>query len=183
MFRKISSIILALALVLAGSFIPLAEASTTLPSNLATVALTATVPAQLTVSTDTSALNFTSGAYSNPVHFTVGWNLPAGVYQNLDLAVFFTSAVALSSPSTGAQIPTSQFFCQDSIGQNPMTAAQVLNGMPLTWTCPGDFSVALNSSNLTGSATLAYQFAIPSLMAFSAASDYSGTLNIQAFVW
>lgn len=183
MFRKISSLILALALTLGGSFIPLAEASTTLSSNLATISLTATVPAQLTVSVDTAALNFTSGAYSNPVHITVGWNLPAGAYQNLDLAVFFNSDIALSSASTGAQIPVSQFYCQDGIGQNPMNAAQVLNGMPLTWTCPGDYSVAFNSSNLTGSTTLPYTFAIPSLMAYSAASDYVGTINVQAFVW
>jgi hypothetical protein len=185
MFRKLSSLVLTLALVLGGGLIPLAEASTPLASNVATINLTATVSPSLTVSVDTASLNFTSAAYSSPVHISVAWNLPAGAYQNLDLAVFFNTSTALSSPSTGATIPVSQFYCIDGIGTNPFTASQVLGGgtIPLLYTCPGDYSVNITSANLTGNATLPYQFGIPSLLAYSAANDYTGQIQIEAWVW
>jgi hypothetical protein len=185
MFRKLSSLILALALVLGGGLIPVAKASTPLASNVATINLTATVSPSLSVSVDTASLNFTSAAYSSPVHITVSWNLPAATYSTLDLAVFFNTATALSSPSTGATIPDAQFYCIDGLGTNPMTAAQVLGGgtIPLTYTCPGDYSANITSANLTGNATLTYQFGIPALLAYSAANDYTGQIQIEAWAW
>jgi hypothetical protein len=172
--RKIAVLFITLAFL----FAPALPATTT-QSNTATIALTATVPSQLTVSVSQSSLNVTNVA-SSPINVTTSWNLQSGIYTQINTAVYFNSAVALSSPSTGGSIPTSAFICINPSGSGSAANAQVVGGITFPNTCAFDFSVNLTSSNLSGTATVPYQFTVPALMTYPPASDYSGTLNITA---
>jgi len=177
MYRKIAVLFLTMVICIA----PLASQATTTQSNVATVSLTATVPASLTVSVSPSALNFTNNNINaTAIAVTTTWNLTSGAQTTLDVVAFFSSATALMGSPSGS-VPTSGFI-EATPGSGSCGSNVVLGGVTFANSCPLIFTVPITSTNLSGTNTTSTTWQIPTLLSAPPGS-YTGTLNFQALTF
>lgn len=171
------------ALLLVGSSSALAQAGLT--SNVATVALTATKNATLTVSPNASTAtlaSITDNSTANnftPVSLTTAWNLTAGSSVRL-IGWFATPAQALANGTDF--IPSSKV--EGRVGATayaPFTSAAVgtvgVAGGSLQL-----FSQAVAAGSYFGSRTDQLDLRLNLTGTTTMAGDYTGTLNLQAIV-
>jgi hypothetical protein len=181
LFRKILAGFTALLLVGASS----AGAQVGLMSNVATVALTATKNATLTVSPNASTAtlaSITDNSNANnfsPVSLTTAWNLTAGSSVRL-IGWFATPAQALAN---GADfIPSSKV--EGRVGATayaPFTSGAV-GGVGVAGGSLQLFSQAVAAGSYLGSRTDQLDLRLDLTGTTTIAGDYTGTLNLQAVV-
>lgn len=178
-----SALLGATALLLIGAGNAGAQVGTT--SNVATVALTATKAATLSITPNASTAtlaSITDGSNVNdftPVSLTTAWNLTAGSSVRL-VGWFGTPAQALAN---GADfIPSSRVE-----GRVGATAYAPFNGAPVgTVGVAGGslelFSQAVGVGTFFGSRTDQLDLRLDLTGVTTLAGDYTGTLNLQAIV-
>jgi hypothetical protein len=173
----------ATALLLVGSSRALAQAGLT--SNVATVALTATKTATLTVSPNASTAtlaSITDGSNVNnftPVSVTTAWNLTAGSSVRL-IGWFGTPAQALVNGTDF--IPSSKV--EGRVGATayaPFTGA-ALGGVGVAGGSLQLFSQGVAAGTYFGSRTDQLDLRLNLTGTTTLAGDYTGTLNLQAIV-
>ncbi len=180
-FRKTLAGFTALLLLGASS----ARAQVGLTSNVATVALTATKNATLTVSPNASTAtlasitdNSTANNFS-PVSLTTAWNLTAGSSVRL-IGWFAAPAQALAN---GADfIPSSKV--EGRVGATayaPFTSGAV-GGVGVAGGSLQLFSQAVAAGSYFGSRTDQLDLRLDLTGTTTIAGDYTGTLNLQAVV-
>jgi hypothetical protein len=173
----------AAVLVLVGS--DTARAQVGLTSNVATVALTATKAATLTVTPNASAAtlaSITDNSAANdftPVSLTTSWNLTAGSSVRL-IGWFATPAQALAN---GANfIPSSKVLGRvGATAYAPFTGA-ALGGVGVAGGSLQLFSQAVVAANYFGTRTDQLDLRLDLTGTTTLAGDYLGTLNLQAIV-
>lgn len=171
------------ALLLVGSSSALAQAGLT--SNVATVALTATKNATLTVSPNASTATLASITDNSnvnnftPVSLTTAWNLTAGSSVRL-IGWFATPAQALANGTDF--IPSSKV--EGRVGATayaPFTSAAV-GGVGVAGGSLQLFSQAVAAGSYFGSRTDQLDLRLNLTGTTTMAGDYTGTLNLQAIV-
>jgi len=171
----------ALLLIGAGS----AHAQLGLTSNVATVAMTATKAATLTVSPNASVAtlaSITDGSNANnftAVSLTTAWNLTAGSSVQL-VGWFGTPAQALANGTDF--IPSSRV--EGRVGATafaPFTGAAV-GGVGVAGGSLQLFSQAVAAGSFLGSRTDQLDLRLDLTGVTTMAGDYTGTLNLQAIV-
>jgi hypothetical protein len=171
----------ALLLVGAGN----ARAQVGLTSNVATVALTATKAATLSVTPNASVAtlaSITDGSNANvftPVNLTTAWNLNAGSTVRL-VGWFGTPAQALVNGTSF--IPSSKV--EGRVGATayaPFTAAPV-GAVGVAGGSLQLFSQGVAAANYFGSRTDQLDLRLDLTGTTTMAGDYIGTLNLQAIV-
>lgn len=171
----------ALLLIGAGS----AHAQSGLTSNVATVAMTATKAATLTVSPSASVAtlaSITDGSNANnftAVSLTTAWNLTAGSSVRL-VSWFGTPAQALANGTDF--IPSSRV--EGRVGATafaPFTGAAV-GGVGVAGGSLQLFSQAVAAGSFLGSRTDQLDLRLDLTGVTTIAGDYTGTLNLQAIV-
>jgi hypothetical protein len=171
----------ALLLVSAGS----AQAQVGLASNAATVALTATKNATLTVTPNASTAtlaSITDNSNANnftPVSLTTSWNLTAGSSVRL-IGWFATPAQALVNGTSF--IPSSKV--EGRVGASayaPFTGA-ALGGVGVAGGSLQLFSQAVAAGSFLSSRTDQLDLRLDLTGTTTVAGDYLGTLNLQAIV-
>jgi hypothetical protein len=173
----------AAVLVLVGS--ETARAQVGLTSNVATVALTATKNATLTVTPNASSAtlaSITDNSAANdftPVSLTTSWNLTAGSSVRL-IGWFATPAQALAN---GANfIPSSKVLGRvGATAYAPFTGA-ALGGVGVAGGSLQLFSQGVAAANYFGSRTDQLDLRLDLTGTTTLAGDYLGTLNLQAIV-
>jgi hypothetical protein len=156
-----------------------------LPSNIATVALTATKNATLTVTPNASTAtlaSITDGSNVNdftPVSLTTSWNLTAGSSVRL-VGWFATPAQALVNGTDF--IPSSKV--EGKVGAAayaPFTGA-ALGGVGVAGGSLQLFSQAVGAGSFFGTRTDQLDLRLDLTGTTTLAGDYLGTLNLQAIV-
>lgn len=173
----------AAALLLLGGSTALAQVGLT--SNVATVALTATKNATLTVSPNASAAtlgsitdNSTANNFS-PVSLTTAWNLSAGASVRL-IGWFGTPSQALANGSDF--IPSSKVEGRvGAAAYAPFTGAAVA-GVGVAGGSLQLFSESVGAGLFFGSRTDQLDLRLNLTGTTTLAGDYTGTLNLQAIV-
>jgi hypothetical protein len=180
-FRKAVAGAFVLGLVSTSS----AMAQVGLTSNVATVALTATKNATLTVTPNASAAtlaSITDGSNANnftPVSLTTSWNLTAGSSVRL-IGWFATPAQALVNGTDF--IPSSKV--EGRVGATayaPFTGA-ALGGVGVAGGSLQLFSQAVVAGSFFGTRTDQLDLRLDLTGTTTLAGDYLGTLNLQAIV-
>jgi hypothetical protein len=173
----------AAVLVLVGS--ETAQAQVGLTSNVATVALTATKNATLTVTPNASTAtlaSITDNSTANdftPVSLTTSWNLTAGSSVRL-IGWFATPAQALVNGTNF--IPSSKVLGRvGATAYSPFTGA-ALGGVGVAGGSLQLFSQAVAAANYFGSRTDQLDLRLDLTATTTMAGDYLGTLNLQAIV-
>ncbi|HJR15720.1 MAG TPA: hypothetical protein VJ808_02620 [Gemmatimonadales bacterium] len=173
----------ATVLLLVGANSARAQVGTT--SNVATVALTATKAATLSVTPATSSAtlgSITDGSNANdftPVSLTTAWNLTAGSSVRL-VGWFATPAQALANGS--------DFIASSRVeGRVNATAYAPFTGAPVgaVGVAGGSlelFSQAVAAGSYFGSRTDQLDLRLDLTGVTTMAGDYTGTLNLQAIV-
>jgi hypothetical protein len=162
-----------------------AGAQVGLTSNVATVALTATKNATLTVSPNASTAtlaSITDNSNANnfsPVSLTTAWNLTAGSSVRL-IGWFATPAQALAN---GADlIPSSKVEGRvGAAAYAPFTSGAV-GGVGVAGGSLQLFSQAVAAGSYLGSRTDQLDLRLDLTGTTTIAGDYTGTLNLQAVV-
>ena len=180
-FRKILAGFTAMLLVGASS----ASAQVGLTSNVATVALTATKNATLTVTPNASTAtlasitdNSTANDFS-PVSLTTAWNLTAGSSVRL-IGWFATPAQALANGTDF--IPSSKVEGRvGAAAYAPFTSGAV-GGLGVAGGSLQLFSEAVAVGSFLGSRTDQLDLRLDLTGTTTVAGDYTGTLNLQAVV-
>jgi hypothetical protein len=171
------------ALLFVGTSSALAQAGLT--SNVATVALTATKNATLTVSPNASTAtlaSITDNSNANnftPVSLTTEWNLTAGSSVRL-VGWFGTPAQALANGTNF--IPSSKV--EGRVGATayaPFTSAAV-GGVGVAGGSLQLFSQAVGAGSYLGSRTDQLDLRLDLTGTTTVAGVYTGTLNLQAIV-
>jgi hypothetical protein len=173
----------AAALVLTTTSTALAQVGLT--SNVATVALTATKNATLTVTPNASTAtlaSITDGSNVNdftPVSLTTSWNLTAGSSVRL-IGWFSTPAQALVNGSDF--IPSSKVEGRvGAAAYAPFTGA-ALGGVGVAGGSLQLFSQGVGAGSFFGSRTDQLDLRLDLTGTTTLAGDYLGTLNLQAIV-
>ena len=173
----------AAVLVLAGS--QTARAQVGLTSNVATVALTATKNATLTVTPNASTAtlaSITDNSAANdftPVSLTTSWNLTAGSSVRL-IGWFATPAQALVNGTSF--IPSSKVLGRvGATAYAPFTGA-ALGGVGVAGGSLQLFSQGVAAANYFGTRTDQLDLRLDLTATTTMAGDYLGTLNLQAIV-
>jgi hypothetical protein len=170
-------------MILAGTSAAFAQVGLT--SNLATVTLTATKAATLTItpSASTATLaSITDGSNANnfsPVSLTTAWNLTAGSSVRL-IGWFGTPAQALANGSDF--IPSSKV--EGRVGATayaPFTSGAV-GGVGVAGGSLQLFSQSVGAGSYFGSRTDQLDLRLDLTGTTTFAGDYTGTLNLQAVV-
>lgn len=183
MYSLLRKAVLAVLLVLAGSSPALAQVGLT--SNAATVALTATKNATLTVTPNAATAtlaSITDGSNVNnftPVSLTTSWNLTAGSSVRL-IGWFATPAQALVNGTDF--IPSSKV--EGRVGATayaPFTGA-ALGGVGVAGGSLQLFSQAAGAGSRFGSRTDQLDLRLDLTGTTTLAGDYLGTLNLQAII-
>ena len=171
----------ALLLIGAGN----ARAQAGLTSNVATVALTATKAATLSVTPNASVAtlaNITDGSNANvftPVSLTTAWNLTAGSSVRL-VGWFGTPAQALANGSDF--IPSSKVEGRvGAAAYAPFTGAPV-GAVGVAGGSLQLFSQAVGAGTFFGTRTDQLDLRLDLTGTTTMAGDYTGTLNLQAIV-
>src|SRR4051812_27588821 len=170
------------ALLLFGASSARAQALT---SNLATVALTATKAATLTVSTDVATAtlaSITDNSNANnfsQVNLTTAWNLTAGSSVRL-IGYFSTPAQALANGSNF--IPSSKV--QGRVGATAYAAftSGAVGGVGVAGGSLQLFSQAVAAGSFLGTRNDVLDLRLDLTGTTTVAGDYTGLLNIQAVV-
>ena len=171
------------ALLLVGTTSALAQAG--LVSNVATVALTATKSATLTVSPNASTATLASitdnSAANNftPVSLTTAWNLTAGSSVSL-IGWFGTPAQALANGTDF--IPSSKV--EGRVGASayaPFSSAAV-GGVGVAGGSLQLFSQVVAAGSYFGTRTDQLDLRLNLTGTTTLAGDYTGTLNLQAII-
>ena len=180
--RLMNALLAATALFLYGA--TNARAQVGLTSNVATVALTATKAATLSVTAATSVAtlaNITDGSNANvftPVSLTTAWNLTAGSSVRL-VGWFGTPAQALANGTDF--IPSSKVEGRvNAIAYAPFTGAPV-GAVGVAGGSLQLFSESV-AGNFFGSRTDQLDLRLDLTGTTTLAGDYTGTLNLQAIV-
>ena len=180
--RWMNALLAATALFLFGA--TNARAQVGLTSNVATVALTATKAATLSVTAATSVAtlaNITDGSNANvftPVSLTTAWNLTAGSSVRL-VGWFGTPAQALANGTDF--IPSSKVEGRvNAVAYAPFTGAPV-GAVGVAGGSLQLFSESVAGSFL-GSRTDQLDLRLDLTGTTTMAGDYTGTLNLQAIV-
>ena len=162
-----------------------AVAQVGLTSNVATVALTATKNATLTVSPNASTATLASITDNSnvnnftPVSLTTAWNLTAGSSVRL-IGWFGTPAQALANGTNF--IPSSRVEGRvNATAYAPFTAGAV-GGVGVAGGSLQLFSQAVGSGSYLGTRTDQLDLRLDLIGATTVAGDYTGTLNLQAIV-
>jgi hypothetical protein len=178
-----STVVGATALFLLGA--TTAQAQVGLLSNAATVAMTATKNATLTVSpaANTATLaSITDGSNANvftPVSLTTAWNLTAGSSVRL-IGWFATPAQALLNGADA--IPSSKVEGRvNAVSYAPFTGAAV-GGVGVAGGSLQLFSQAVGVGTFFGSRTDQLDLRLDLTGTTTLAGNYTGTLNLQAIV-
>jgi hypothetical protein len=173
----------AAVLVLTGTSAALAQVGLT--SNVATVALTATKNATLTVTPNASTAtlaSITDNSNANnftPVSLTTSWNLTAGSSVRL-IGWFATPAQALVNGTDF--IPSSKVEGRvGAAAYAPFTGA-ALGGVGVAGGSLQLFSAAVGAGSFFGSRTDQLDLRLDLTGTTTLAGDYLGTLNLQAIV-
>ena len=171
------------ALLLVGSSSAMAQVG--LPSNVATVALTATKNATLTVSPNASTAtlaSITDNSNANnftPVSLTTAWNLTAGSSVRL-VGWFATPAQALANGTDF--IPSSKVEGRvNATAYAPFTSGAV-GGVGVAGGSLQLFSQAVAAGSFFGTRTDQLDLRLDLTGTTTVAGDYTGTLNLQAIV-
>lgn len=171
------------ALLLVGSSSAMAQVG--LPSNMATVALTATKNATLTVSPNASTATLagiTDNSNANnftPVSLTTAWNLTAGSSVRL-VGWFATPAQALANGTDF--IPSSKVEGRvNAAAYAPFTSGAV-GGVGIAGGSLQLFSQAVAAGSYLGTRTDQLDLRLDLTGTTTVAGDYTGTLNLQAIV-
>lgn len=171
------------ALLLVGSSSAMAQVG--LPSNVATVALTATKNASLTVSPNASTAtlaSITDNSIANnftPVSLTTAWNLTAGSSVRL-VGWFATPAQALANGTDF--IPSSKVEGRvNATAYAPFTSGAV-GGVGVAGGSLQLFSQAVAAGSFFGTRTDQLDLRLDLTGTTTVAGDYTGTLNLQAIV-
>jgi hypothetical protein len=172
-----------IALLLAGSSSAVAQAGLT--SNVATVALTATKNATLTVSPNASTAtlaSITDNSNANnftPVSLTTAWNLTAGSSVRL-VGWFAAPAQALVNGTD--LIPSSKV--EGRVGATPFApfSSAAVGGVGVAAGSLQLFSQAVAAGSFFGSRTDQLDLRLNLAGTTTMAGDYTGTLNLQAIV-
>jgi hypothetical protein len=162
-----------------------ARAQVGLTSNLATVALTATKTASLTVSPSASTAtlaSITDGSNANnftPVSLTTAWNLTAGSTVRL-IGWFATPAQALVNGTDF--IPSSKV--EGRVGASPYApfTGAAIGGVGVAGGSLQLFSQAVGVGSYFGTRTDQLDLRLDLTGTTTMAGDYTGTLNLQAIV-
>jgi hypothetical protein len=156
-----------------------------LTSNVATVALTATKNATLTVTPNASTAtlaSITDGSNANnftPVSLTTSWNLTAGSSVRL-IGWFGTPAQALVNGASF--IPSSKVEGRvNAVAYAPFTGA-ALGGVGVAGGSLQLFSQAVGAGSFFGTRTDQLDLRLDLTGTTTLAGDYLGTLNLQAIV-
>jgi hypothetical protein len=170
-------------LVLAGNGTALAQVGLT--SNVATVALTATKNATLTVSPNAAAAtlaSITDNSNANdftPVSLTTAWNLTAGSSVRL-IGWFAAPAQALANGTDF--IPSSKVEGRvGAAAYAPFTSGAV-GGVGVAGGSLQLFSQAVGAGSYLGTRTDQLDLRLDLTGTTTVAGDYTGTLNLQAVV-
>ena len=162
-----------------------AQAQVGLTSNVATVALTATKAATLTVTPNASTAtlaSITNNSNANdftPVSLTTDWNLTAGSSVRL-IGWFATPAQALVNGTSF--IPSSKVEGRvGAAAYAPFTGAAV-GGVGVAGGSLQLFSQAVGAGSFTGTRTDQLDLRLNLVGTTTVAGDYLGTLNVQAVV-
>ena len=172
-----------IALLLAGSSSALAQAGLT--SNVATVALTATKNATLTVSPNASTAtlaSITDNSNANnfsPVSLTTAWNLTAGSSVRL-VGWFATPAQALANGTDF--IPSSKVEGRVGATAYAPFSSGAVGGVGVAGGSLQLFSQAVGAGSYFGSRTDQLDLRLDLTGTTTRAGDYTGTLNLQAIV-
>src|SRR5918999_3252287 len=173
----------AAALVLATTSTALAQVG--LSSNVATVALTATKNATLTVTPNASTATLASITDNSnvnnftPVSLTTAWNLTAGSTVRL-IGWFATPAQALANGTHF--IPSSKVEGRvNATAYAPFTSGAV-GGVGVAGGSLQLFSQAVAAGSYFGSRTDQLDLRLDLTGTTTVAGDYTGTLNLQAIV-
>jgi hypothetical protein len=171
----------ALVLLSAG----VAQGQVGLTSNVATVALTATKAATLTVSPNASTATLASITDNSnvnnftPVSLTTAWNLTAGSSVRL-IGWFATPAQALANGTD--LIPSSKVEGRvGAAAYAPFTSGAV-GGVGVAGGSLQLFSQAVGAGSYFGSRTDQLDLRLDLTGTTTLAGDYTGTLNLQAVV-
>ncbi|HZA99080.1 MAG TPA: hypothetical protein VE399_09905 [Gemmatimonadales bacterium] len=171
------------ALLFVGSSSAVAQVG--LPSNVATVALTATKNATLTVSPNASTATLASITDNSnvnnftPVSLTTAWNLTAGSTVRL-IGWFATPAQALANGTDF--IPSSKVEGRvNATAYAPFTSGAVA-GVGVAGGSLQLFSQAVAAGSYFGSRTDQLDLRLDLTGTTTVAGDYTGTLNLQAIV-
>jgi hypothetical protein len=171
------------ALLLAGSSSAMAQAGLT--SNVATVALTATKNATLTVSPNASAAtlpSITDNSNANnfsPVSLTTAWNLTAGSSVRL-IGWFATPAQALANGTDF--IPSSKVEGRVGATAYAPFSSGAVGSVGVAGGSLQLFSQAVGAGSYFGSRTDQLDLRLDLTGTTTRAGDYTGTLNLQAIV-
>jgi hypothetical protein len=156
-----------------------------LTSNVATVSLTATKNATLTVTPNASTAtlgSITDNSNVNnftPVSLTTAWNLTAGSSVSL-IGWFATPAQALANGTD--LIPSSKVEGRiNSAGYAPFSSAAV-SGVGVTGGSLQFFAQSVGVGSYFGSRTDQLDLRLNLVGTTTLAGDYTGTLNLQAIV-
>lgn len=182
-FPLSKAVAVAAVLVLTGTSAALAQVGLT--SNVATVALTATKNATLTVTPNASTAtlaSITDNSNANnftPVSLTTSWNLTAGSSVRL-IGWFATPAQALVNGTDF--IPSSKVEGRvGAAAYAPFTGA-ALGGVGVAGGSLQLFSAAVGAGSFFGSRTDQLDLRLDLTGTTTLAGDYLGTLNLQAIV-
>jgi hypothetical protein len=180
-FKKVLTGTTALLLIASSS----AVAQVGLTSNVATVALTATKNATLTISPNASTAtlaSITDNSTANdftPVSLTTAWNLTAGSTVRL-IGWFGTPAQALANGTDF--IPSSKVEGRvNATAYAPFTAGAV-GGVGVAGGSLQLFSQAVGAGSYFGNRTDQLDLRLNLTGTTTMAGDYTGTLNLQAIV-
>jgi hypothetical protein len=181
--RLKNALVGATALLLVGA--SNARAQVGLTSNVATVALTATKAATLSVTPAASVAtlaSITDGSNANdfgPVNLTTDWNLTAGSSVQL-IGWFATPAQALANGTD--YIPSSKVEGRvNADAYAPFTGAPV-GAVGVAGGSLQLFSQSAGAGNRFGSRTDVLNLRLDLTGTTTMAGDYTGTLNLQAIV-
>ncbi|HEY3012005.1 MAG TPA: hypothetical protein VGJ36_04600 [Gemmatimonadales bacterium] len=175
--------IYATALLLVGA--TSAPAQVGLTSNLATVALTATKNATLTVSPNASTAtlaSITDGSNVNdftPVSLTTAWNLTTGSSVKL-IGWFATPAQALANGTDF--IPSSKVEGRVGATAYAPFSSGAVGGIGVAGGSLQLFSQAVGAGSFFGSRSDQLDLRLDLTGTTTLAGDYTGTLNLQAVV-
>jgi hypothetical protein len=181
LFRKVLAG--SIVLVLAGTSTALGQVGLT--SNVATVALTATKNATLTVSPSASTATLASITDNSnvnnftPVSLTTAWNLTAGSSVRL-IGWFATPAQALANATSF--IPSSRVEGRVNASAYAPFSSGPVGGVGVAGGSLQLFSQAVGSGSYLGSRTDQLDLRLDLTGTTTVAGDYTGTLNLQAVV-
>jgi hypothetical protein len=155
-------------------------------SGVAVVALTYVVPESITVTGVPVNATFAPGATptTGTINVTTTWTLASG-HTSLNTNLYFTTPTAALSNGAGGNIPTSDIFANMDGGTFDNCTQPVTPGIPSTVagaTCNAGFGLnaAQLATQLSGTATHAFQLQLQGLSATLPAGTYTGVLNIAA---